>query len=1055
MVRHRKRNMNLHSGRRRAEGLLRAILEGTAAETGEAFARALVKNLALALDVRYAFVAEFSGTPPARARVLAFWSGGSFAGGFEYDLAGAPCGVVGAKTECLVRERVREAFPRFAMLDSLGVESYFGVLLKASDGTPTGVLGVMDAERLADEAIARTVMRIFAARAGAEIERMRIAAQLAENEKRFRDLVELSADWYWEQDADFRFVEPKDPAAGSTDRRADRFVGKTRWEAFPGALTPEQWAAHRRQLDAHEEFRDFEYAHAADGRELRWVSVSGRPVFDADRRFRGYRGVARDITLRKAAELALRASEERFSGIFRKAPEFMTLVRAQDGTYLDVNEAFERATGYRAREALGRTSSDLGLWAQPQQREEMFRTLARDGRLNGFEYVLRRRDGELRECMLDAVSLEIAGNRCYLFIARDITQRRRAEDALRESEQRFRALVELSSDWYWQTDEAHRFVFRQGEILERMGIPPAADYGKTRWELGFLNMTEADWTAHRARLDRREEFRDLLLERRSPDGRIHWATISGRPLYDSRGRFRGYHGTGRDVTRQVLADRAQREAAAQLNLVADNVPAMIVYYDRDARLRYANRQHAEFYGYALAGKLGRHAREIIGEEAWGEVRAHFDRAFAGEALSYERALERPGQGVAHIHVQIVPDRAQNGRVGGFYAMITDITERKRAEQALRLRDRALESSVNSVMITRLCAEGQKIVYVNPAFERITGYAASEVIGRHPGFLHGEDRDQPGVAALRAATREERDATALVRNYRKDGTPFWNEIRVAPVRDDAGCVTHFIGVSSDVSERVQAQERLQAFAAELERQVAHRTGELTAAVRELESFSYTVSHDLRAPLRGIAGFARILREDCARELSDEGERLLGRIEANAKHMAALIDGLLDHARYSRRPLERARVEPAALVRRTLEDMRGELEHHRVETVVGDLPACFADPFLLERVYANLLSNAVKYSAVRERPRLEVGARTEGEETVYYVRDNGVGFDMRYAGKLFGVFERLHSPEEFPGIGIGLSSVRRIVERHGGRVWAQSAPGEGATFFFTLGAAPPPR
>ncbi|MCX7961792.1 MAG: PAS domain S-box protein, partial [Burkholderiales bacterium] len=743
-------------------------------------------------------------------------------------------------------------------------------------------------------------------------------------------------------------------------------------------------------------------------------------------------------------------SEARFREIFRAAPDMMTLVRRRDGTYLDVNPAFEEFTGYRRDEALGRTSRDLGIWAEPARREEMFRELARTGQLRDFEYAMRRRDGTIRHHLLSASALEIAGEPCYLFVIRDVTDRRRAEEALRESEERFRALVELSSDWYWQTDEQHRFVFREGEILYRMGIPPADDYGKTRWELDFVNMTEADWAAHRALLERREEFRDLLLARRSPDGRIHWATISGRPLYDRSGRFLGYHGTGRDITAQMRAEQALRASEAELRLLADNLPAMIFHVAPDLRLRYANRSFVEFYLGEGVSPEGKRMDELLGPSAFAAIMPALTRARRGESVHYRARRRRRSDGsMRDLDVALIPLRDADGTVRGVVGLILDVTERVGMEESLRIRNRALEASINAVIIAQPTARGQSIVYVNPAFERITGYSAAEVIGRDPNFLHGEDREQPGVAALRAALAEEREATVLVRNYRKDGTPYWSELRVAPVRDENGRVTHFVGISADVTERVEAEQRLQALAADLERRVAERTRELQAAVRELESFSYTVSHDLRAPLRAIAGFAHLLREEAGGALGDEARRLLGRIEANAMHMGALIDGLLALSRYSRQPLHRTAVDVAAIVREALETLESEVRARNAEVLIGELPPCRADPLLLRQVYANLLSNALKYSAGRGRPRIEVGARREDDETVYFVRDNGVGFDMRYAGRLFGVFERLHSASEFPGIGIGLSTVRRIVERHGGRVWAEAAPDAGATFFFTLG------
>lgn len=228
-------------------------------------------------------------------------------------------------------------------------------------------------------------------------------------------------------------------------------------------------------------------------------------------------------------------------------------------------------------------------------------------------------------------------------------------------------------------------------------------------------------------------------------------------------------------------------------------------------------------------------------------------------------------------------------------------------------------------------------------------------------------------------------------------------------------------------------------------------EARAATAELESFSYTVAHDLRAPLRAIDGFSRALIEDFADKLEPEAARLLGVVRRNSVRMGRLMDDLLAFSRLSRQSLEKRRVEPAAIVRGILADGDAKWANRDVAVEVGALPACDADPALLTRVYANLIDNAMKFTASTGKPRVEIGSRDEDGRTVYFVADNGVGFDMAHAGKLFGVFQRLHRAEDFDGTGVGLAVAQRIVHRHGGAIWAKAAPGAGASFFFTLGAA----
>ena len=237
--------------------------------------------------------------------------------------------------------------------------------------------------------------------------------------------------------------------------------------------------------------------------------------------------------------------------------------------------------------------------------------------------------------------------------------------------------------------------------------------------------------------------------------------------------------------------------------------------------------------------------------------------------------------------------------------------------------------------------------------------------------------------------------------------------------------------------------------DLERRVVERTAQLKAANNELESFSYSVAHDLRAPLRAMDGFSRLVVEDFAPLLPDEAQRYLHLVRENAQQMGHLIDDLLTFARLSRQPVNRQPVHTADLVEQVVKDLQHDREGRAVHIAINDLPVCQADPALLRQVFANLLSNALKFTRTREEARIEVRSQTDDGEPVYVVKDNGVGFDMQYMGKLFGVFQRLHRAEEYEGTGVGLAIVQRIIHRHGGRIWAEAAVDKGATFYFTLG------
>jgi light-regulated signal transduction histidine kinase (bacteriophytochrome) len=270
------------------------------------------------------------------------------------------------------------------------------------------------------------------------------------------------------------------------------------------------------------------------------------------------------------------------------------------------------------------------------------------------------------------------------------------------------------------------------------------------------------------------------------------------------------------------------------------------------------------------------------------------------------------------------------------------------------------------------------------------------------------------------------------------------------------------LENEIAERRRTEKQLKAslkeisdlkatlyeHAMDLEQRVIKRTAELEVANKELEAFSYSVSHDLRAPLRAVNGFAGIVLEDFGSRLPEEGRRYLERIREGGKRMGVLIDDLLEFSRLSRQPVNRRTVDTVEVLQNVLEESKSQHDGREIEWRIGELPVCEADPVLLKQVWVNLLSNAIKYTRDRNPAIVEIGHAQENGESVYFVRDNGTGFDMQYANKLFGVFQRLHRSDEFEGTGVGLAIVQRIVHRHGGRVWAEAAVDHGATFHFTL-------
>jgi PAS domain S-box-containing protein len=365
-------------------------------------------------------------------------------------------------------------------------------------------------------------------------------------------------------------------------------------------------------------------------------------------------------------------------------------------------------------------------------------------------------------------------------------------------------------------------------------------------------------------------------------------------------------------------------------------------------------------------------------------------------------------------------------------------------ESLHKLSQAVEQSPDSIVITDTAGT---IEYVNPAYCEITGYSATEAIGSNPRILKSGETPSSVYAELWSSVRAGRVWRGELCNRKKNGNLFWEQVSIAPICAAGGSISHLVEVKQDITAQKEAERRILDLNESLERRVAERTSDLKAAVEQLESFSYSVSHDLRAPLRAIAGFSAILREETGEQLSPDHRALLERIGAKVHSMNRLIDDLLEFSRASHVPLAPSEFPLDDLAREVgsaLEDA-----YPRSMLAVRRLPCVTADRSLLRQVLVNLISNAYKYSARQEQPRIEIGQVDNSGEIAFYVRDNGAGFDPARTHQLFEVFQRLHLSEDFEGTGVGLAIVRRIIERHRGRVWAESVLGEGAIFYFTLG------
>jgi PAS domain S-box-containing protein len=763
---------------------------------------------------------------------------------------------------------------------------------------------------------------------------------------------------------------------------------------------------------------------------------------------------ASDVTERRRVQAALRESEDRFKYIFDCSPlgKSITMPTGE----IHVNQAFCRMLGY-SRDELEHTR-----WQDITPPEDIALVQKQidpilGGECDEVRFVKRylHKDGSIiwADVATTLRRSEAGDPRYFVTAVMDITEQRRAQASLQASEERYRELVDHMASGvvvYEPTGDEEDFLIRDfNSACERIEqIDREAVVGKLVTDAfpGVEEFGLLDVLRRVARTGMPEHYPTSLYR----DQRL----ASWRENHVYRLPSGEVVAVYEDVTERVRAEQEATRAKELMERAEEIGHAGAWEYD-------VKRDHVTWTSevYRIHG-LGSDydpndvSRDVgfYAPESAGIVAAAFRRAVdSGEPYDLEVELDRADG--ARIWVRTIGLPAvEDGDVVRVTGNIMDITERKRVDQALRDSEyrlrRFYEAGLVGVIYWNMDGE---IVDANDRFLELVGYTRKEL---EAGEIDWVNMTPPEFRSLDERSVEELKATGVnavpfEKAYlRKDGTRLPIVIAGAMIDDER---TNGVALVLDISERKQAEEDLQRLNAELERRVLERTAQLDATNKELEAFAYSVSHDLRAPLRHISGFASILAEDAADSLDEDGRHCLDTISDSVREMGELIDDLLQFSRVGRVEMRITDVDMTDALSEALRPIRDETEGRSIEWSIGPLPQVLGDYALLRLVWANLLDNAVKYSRDRAPARIEIGTLdddAEPGEAVFFVRDNGVGFDMQYADKLFGVFQRLHDSAEFEGTGIGLANVQRTVTRLGGRVWAQAELDRGATFYFSL-------
>ncbi|MFA6979774.1 MAG: PAS domain S-box protein [Ignavibacteriaceae bacterium] len=740
----------------------------------------------------------------------------------------------------------------------------------------------------------------------------------------------------------------------------------------------------------------------------------------------------------KTIPIMTETGSEHYFNFFQNSTDLMCIADP-NGAFKKINQAFSDLLGYTEAELTGRPFIDFVHPLDKQATvDEMAKQLHRGYTLN-FENRYINKNGSLR--WLSWRASYNADEGLTYATARDITQRKLFAEELKRASEYNRRLIEASLDPLVT-------IGRDGKITD-VNSATEKITGASRDQLigdDFANyFTEPEDARNGNQKVLAQGFvRDYPLTIKHKSGSTTDVLYNATVYKNEFNEVQGVFAAARDITEQKRAEKESLLLAAIVQssddaIIGKDVEGIIVSWNSGAE---------KVYGYTASEILGKHVSFLATPDRWEEISEILEKIRNGEQIRHHETVRKRKDGaMINVSVTFSPIRDSQGKVSGSSTIARDITEQKRIQEALQLAGaynrRLIEASLDPLVTI---GHNGKIADVNSATEQITGASREQMIGDDfANYFTEPDKARIGYQTV-LEEGSVRDYPLTITHTSGKTTDILYNATV--FKNERGEVQGVFAAAHDVTELKKAEEEIQKLNADLELRVLERTSQLEAANKELEAFTYSTSHDLRAPLRAIDGFSKLLIEDYEDKLDNEGKRFLRLIRTNAKKMDQLITDLLSLSRVSKLDINFTRINMTDLVNSIYYELNITDTKLNYDFNVSTLPDAYGDSVLIRQVWSNLLSNAIKFSSKSSVKKIEVGSRTENGKNIYFVKDYGVGFNPAYVHKLFGVFQRLHKVEEFEGTGVGLAIVLRIIHRHKGEVWAEGGINGGATFYFSL-------
>lgn len=753
--------------------------------------------------------------------------------------------------------------------------------------------------------------------------------------------------------------------------------------------------------------------------------------------------------LKKKTEDALKESERFLSSIIENIPNMIFIKDAKELRFIRFNKAGENLLGHKREDLIGKNDYDFF----PKEQADSFTIKDKEVLKSGKAIDIPEEQIDTKEGtrILHTQKIPIPdkdGSPAFLLgISEDITERIQSERKLIESEQYYRTIFENTGTATVIIDEDRKYSLVNTKFEELSGYSKFEVENKMHWD-EFVLKEDLEKMKEQHKIRRIDESKaERCYEFRFVDksGKIKEILLTVDMIPGTKKSVASLL----DMTERKLSENKIHESEKRYRLLFNRNPVPMLIYERGTlELLDVNEAFINHYGYSHEQVLSMQLTDLYPEEQKIPITELSKKIYGHTYAGEWQHLKADGTKIdilATSHDLIYKDK--DCRI----AVMSDVTELKKAEKELLQNRQELESIYNTVgdVIFLLQVEEDKyrFVSVNKRFSELTGLDISMVTGKYVDDVIPE----PSLTLVKQNYKKAVEEKSIVRWEETTDYPTGTQtamVSVSPVFDIWGNCTHLVGSVHDITERKMIEDKINRMNIELEERVKIRTQQLEESNKELEAFSYSVSHDLRAPLRAISGFSKLLKEEYYDKLDEEGKEYLSDITLNSVRMANLIDDLLELSRYGRKKMEKYEIKMRELFVSIFEDEKEHAKNPNITFNILEIPNIKGDYALIKQVVINLISNAIKYSSKTPDPIIEIGSTINEKETIYYVKDNGVGFDMKYAHKLFGVFQRLHNLEEYEGTGVGLAIVQRIINKHNGKVWAESEPGKGAVFYFSL-------